>query len=150
MCQNLACGTWAWSGNCQNFKALTVKSLSTRSLQAGQHDPRAVMRDSPWGWLNKVQQSSSSDRTLWWKPDSETVPEWFSEVKQTQWLKHITWLQYTELKKEKGEVLQPKLNWLHFTHAAMPETKLLLIQSGIQSPLQVWMFPWAEFQTNGE
>lgn len=31
-----------------------------------------------------------------WKPDGETGPEWFCEVKQARWLKHITWLRWGE------------------------------------------------------
>lgn len=90
------------SGKCQNFKTLTVKSSSPTCLQARQRHPRAAMRDSVWGWLNKAQRSEEEWRSArWWKPDSEAVPEWFCEVKQTQRLKHITWLHWSE-ERERG------------------------------------------------
>ncbi len=118
------------SGKCQNFKTLTVKSSSPTSPPASQHDPGAAMHSSAWGWLNKAQQWRRSDRTL--SDESQTVKRFLNGF--VRWSRLSDWNilhDYTKVKKEKGEVLQLKLNWLHFSHAMMPETKMLQIQSGI-------------------
>ncbi len=88
-------------GNVRSLKPSWQKSQSPTSLQARQRGPRAAMRDLAWGWLNSAAVKEEWQNARWWRPDSETVPRWFCEVKQTQWLKHITWLHCSE-ERERG------------------------------------------------
>lgn len=96
------------------------KSQSPTSLQAMRHDPRAAMRNVVWGWLNKVQQrrqrrrrrrSSDGAEAQGWKPDGEAGPQCLREVKQIQWLKHITWLHWSAERERGSFTARTELNF---------------------------------------
>lgn len=138
----LTCGTIpveaAQRGH-RNVRTLKPSRWKPRVQQVCRRGTRSKSSDSPWGWLNNVQQRRRSDRTA--SDESQTVKRVLDG--SVRWSRPGDWNilhDYAGVRKETWEVLQLKLDWLHFSHAAMPYTKTLQIRSGISFAFQDWMY----------
>lgn len=100
------------------------------------------MRDATrWWWLSRSVALEEEWRSARWrKPDSETVPKWWGEVKQTRWLTRTVLHDYCEVEK----VWRLRLNWVHFTSNnawklnATDTIRILCLLSGLENKIWMW------------